>query len=364
MSLRVFTFLFLLGLGAGLWCVPAQAQKAKKTDPANLTQFIGPDFCAAIVVHPSRILKSPLGKALELDKTPELPGGMGSKKLPVEPSKVRRVVILLEATPVGTSPVSPAAIIQFDEDVDAKAILAEEWPDLKDAKLGEIDCFRSESKGTGGIAVAAYAPGPRTLLVALEPTLEKMVTPSEGPRPLLDQLRRSSLNNDVVVEILVEPLVKLVPPSGDGGPKGPLDPQAILQEIKSGSLVINFTGDMLAKLTIVGAKEDSADKINGMFTLAKMLASQQIEEQKNKPQDPMQAMLAPLIDLGGQLLKGLKVSRQSDAVVVSVKMPENFAEMVKKAQGTAGALVPLGMPGPPPGIEPPPAPGKEPEKEK
>lgn len=354
-GLRTVAVVTLLGLSS-LWCAPVSAQgKTTKADPVNLTKFIGPDFCVAVVVHPSRILKSPVAEVFPPQQAAgaaavTADGPMAAKLQKVlDPKMLRRVVVLLDPTPEGGMPVSPAVIAQFDQDFDASIL---EDPEIVTKEHEGFTYHASKTPGKNGVTMAAYVAGPRTVLAASETILKKMLTPSEGPRPLLDQLRRASLKNDIGVEILVEPLAKAFPMKAAGPPGGPADMQtAALKEMKSASMAINFSGETLATLTIVMSKEEAADQLNGMLALFKMMADGKLQELKGQPAGPG-AVPGPIFDLGEQLLKGLKVRKDGDSVVASVAMPENFPELLKEVAEAAKQMVPPGLPGAMPGAVP------------
>ena len=133
--------------------------------------------------------------------------------------KVRRVVVLVASTAeggIGASHLTVGAIIQFNEDVDSESFLKQVFKDAEPATLGEVTYLTSKAKGippdpvakTPGVPSAAYVAGPRTLLIALEPAMKKMLAPATGPRTLLEQLKHSSLNNDVLLQVAAEPLLK------------------------------------------------------------------------------------------------------------------------------------------------------------
>lgn len=338
---------------------PAGAQKvtakkpAAKADSRNLAEFIAPDFCAALVVHPGRLMKSAAARGMPSGGAPALASGAaraapGAKVLEsVDPQKLRRVVILIDPTPMADSPISPAVILQFEEDTDSKALLSKEVQDIESVDYQGKTYLRSQSAGKGDVAGAAYIAGPRTLLLAPEPTLKKMLTAGGEPRPLLEQLRRTSLNNDLIIEVFAPPLIKLMgeaaKPAGKQGPSPSAMATAMLEEIKSASLTFNLSGDTLLQLTIVGAKNDSADKLHGQLSLLQMMIAGAGAKQPEEKAAPGPA--GALADLSQQLLKDLQVTKQEDRVVVTLPMPKDFTELVKKFSETAKEAAPFGLPG-------------------
>ena len=103
MTARRLAFVFLF-----LWItVPAsllgQTGKAQSKDAfEELTPYVHPDFCAAVVIHPARLASSPFGKSVDL--TQLVAAGIQQSELDAnqvmrfaDPAKVRRVI----CNPVG-----------------------------------------------------------------------------------------------------------------------------------------------------------------------------------------------------------------------------------------------------------------------
>ena len=199
------------------------AVAASKTDPVNLTQFIGPEFFAAVVIHPSRIVKSPMlaGVIAELSKTANSGSPRNARNTEFfKPEKIRRIVVLTASTAeggIGATHLIVGAIIQFNEDVDSESFLRQDaklsGDPMDSATVEGVPYFTSKptgarSKTGAGGADAAYVAGPRTLVLGMESAVKKMLAPAAGPRTLLEQLKHSSLDNDLLIQIAAEPLLK------------------------------------------------------------------------------------------------------------------------------------------------------------
>ena len=342
------------------------ANAAPKTDPVNLTQFIGPDFFAALVVHPSRLAKSPMLAGLSQPDTSNLiKSGPPEAALAAEffkSEKVRRVVVLVASTAeggIGASHLTVGAIIQFNEDVDSESFLKQVFKDAEPATLGEVTYLTSKAKGippdpaakTPGVPSAAYVAGPRTLLIALEPAMKKMLAPATGPRTLLEQLKHSSLNNDVLIQIAAEPLLKseagaMLKVLTQAQPKSPgVD---LIDDVKSIALALNVTQDPLLKLTVAGAKPDSADKFNGLMQVAKMgIVSGLDGLKKNPPSMLPPALKEPLFKVTDEIVAALQIAKQGDEVSLTITQPPSLPALVQKAAETAKSMAAAFGPGGP-----------------
>lgn len=339
------TCLWALGIVAwwstlgSLSMAPAVAQK--KASQGNLTEFIASDFCVAIVVHPKQIINSPLGAMMPAAGASGImagsSGGPEAANLvqKIDPKSLRRVVLLLDPASLETK-MPPGVILQFEEDFDGEGFFKQAYDDVQPGTIEGKAVFTSKKAGNGQIAGVGYVASPRTLVMGPEPTVQKMLATSDEPRPLLDQLKRCNLKSDIIVEVLAEPLAKSLSQAASAGPGG-MPPQAamaagMLQEVKSASLRVCFTGDQLLQLTIVGAKPDSADKIHGQFSFLQMMAAQQVQGQKAAPADQPQAPTGEsLAGIGEEILKGLELKKEDDRVLVTIKMPEDLPGLLQKA---------------------------------
>ncbi|MEN6496925.1 MAG: hypothetical protein ABFD16_21755 [Thermoguttaceae bacterium] len=380
---------FWLGTMVALAPSAALAQKTKAPQ-GDLGQFIVPDFCVAIVVHPKQIAQSPLAAALPISQAPAMMAGSAgdaeAAKLAqqLDPKTIHRVVLLLDPASLETN-APPAVILQFDKDFDGAGFVKQAFDDVQSSEIEGKPVLTSKKAGKGDVAGAAYVASPRTLVLAPEPTMKKMLASSDDPRLLLNLLKRSNLQSDILVEVLAGPLAKSLgkgpggppagipsgappmpgeggaaPPPGEGQPGMPpsmggpggmgMMPQmamanAMLAEVKSASLAINFSGDKLLQLTLVGAKKDSVGKLYQQFSFLQMMGNQKPPRTKAKSapaadQPPPPPGAGPMGDLGAQILKGLKVRKAEDHVLVTIKMPEDLPGLVQKAMASAMMQMP------------------------
>jgi hypothetical protein len=359
-----------LVLGAAGWLTlvgqSGVANAAPKADPVNLAQFIGPEFCAALVIHPSRLAKAPMLAGLSQPETAKLTkSGPPELALAAEffkPEKVRRIVVLVAPTAeqgIGPSHLTVGGIIQFNEDVDSESFLKKVGKDFEPTTLEGVDCLTSKEGGTPpdpaaktpAVPLVAFVAGPRTLLVGLEPAMKKMLAPSPGPRTLLEQLKHSSLNNDVLLQIAAEPLMKseagmLLKALTQAQPKQ--SGAELIDDVKSIALALNVTQEPLLKLTVAGAKPDSADKFSGLMQLAKMFIAGALDGAKKKPSPMLPPDLKePLFKVADEIVAGLQVAKQGDEVALTIAQPPTLPALVQKAAETAKSMAAAFGPGGP-----------------
>ncbi len=325
------------------------ASAAPKTDPVNLTQFIGPEFCAALVIHPSRLAKAPMFTGLSLPDTSSMTkAGPPEAALAAEffkAEKIRRIVLLVASTAeggIGPSHLTVGAIIQFNDDVDSESFLKQVAKDAEPATLGDATYLTSKAlcippdpvAKTAAVPSAAFVAGPRTLLIGLEPAMKKMLAPASGPRALLEQLKHSSLNNDILIQIAAEPLMKseagaMLKARTQAQPKQP--GVELIDDVKSIALAINLTQEPLLKLAVVGAKPDSADKFSGLMQVAKMGIAAALDGAKKNPSPMLPPDLKePLFKVADEIVAALQVAKQGDEVVLTIAQPPTLPAWCRK----------------------------------
>jgi hypothetical protein len=361
----------------GLWTLfgsGAIAHAAPKTDPVNLTQFIGPDFFLGLVVHPSRLVKSPMLAGISLPDMPVSPKtpseAVALMKEFFKPEKIHRVVLLVAPAAdggLGQAPVTVGVICQFEQDVDFEAFLKQDakltGEELETATIEGVSCITNKQKsGEPNAAkkqepqVFVYIAGPRTVLMGPEAGMKKMLAPVAGPQPLLEQLKHASLNNDVLVQLATEQLMKsdlgaMLKAMSQSQPKQP--GAELIEDIKSIGLALNVTQEPLLKVAVTGAKPDSADKFFGLLQVAKMGVAAALDGMKKKPPEMLPAEIKePLFKVADEIVASLKVAKEGDEVALTIAQPPTLPELLKKGPELFKALAPLFMPGGP-GIAPP-----------
>ena len=112
---------------------------------ASLPQYLSPDFCAVLVIHPQRISESTLGEAIKSglpaavanvdpiaaavgslkNQKSGLPPGMDPDKLSqlLQGKAVQRIVLFIDSSMDKNTPNS-ALVAQFGKDIDGEGILA------------------------------------------------------------------------------------------------------------------------------------------------------------------------------------------------------------------------------------------------
>ena len=174
---------------------PATSVAAGQDRGSFDTSYVAADFCAALVVHPKKIGDANVipeellnGVLSEFDLTESGVEGIGD---------VQQVVLLVDPMPGGNVIFLPAAIVRFAKPVNAKSLLTNNLPDIREQPFLGKTYYTSEEAGMAGVAMAAFVPDAKTLLIAPEPTLQKMLTARDVSSPLVERLKTASLGAEI-----------------------------------------------------------------------------------------------------------------------------------------------------------------------
>lgn len=327
----------------------------------NLSRFISADFCAAIVVHPERISTSPLAAALKSafpsqGDAPDLsslvkiaaaqgplPAGLDADQLAqlLKGKPVHRLVLLVDPFPTPKIPAAPGLIVQFSADIDGQAILAATSKDWKPAEAQGVKYQTVKNPEADQPDIAACVVDNRTILVGLESTVVKMLAKSPSPQALLEQLRKTSLNHDIIVEFIADPLLtKLTQTTGKSveesltalGPQG-----AMFKDLKSLSATLDYSGKTLFHAELVTAKDESSGMLGMLANMGLTAGKEKFEELKKAPPPFPPAILDPLMKLGDEVLKNLKIKNTGPRLIVDLPMPASLPDALK----AMGQLAPM-----------------------
>ncbi len=363
-------------MAAALAVESAAAQSPPKGD---LSAYISPEFCAAVVIHPQRLAESPILAKLPKKADQSGPADMGAAMLALSQvpaaqkvnlmklaealagNALRRIVVVVDPTPNEAGPVSGGVILQFDAELDGDVLFPAVVPDAQKKEIQGAACYTFKPEGPKEVTVAACARG-KIVLVAPEATMKKMLTPASAVGPLLGQLRKTGLANDVIVEYAAQPLSKGLAAGGMSLEKlAQADPQvALATQIQAASVTLNLSGETLLAAQLAVKDEAAAAQMAAMLEGVKAMGQQQFEALKQQPMPMLPPQLSEqLFTVVGDLLGKTKVDKSRATVSLTIGMPKGLAELLEQAaqmaamfQAGAGGMPP-GMPGADPTSKPP-----------
>jgi predicted Zn finger-like uncharacterized protein len=337
------------------------------------TAYISDEFFVVLVVQPSQLIKSPLLAALPQEKLL----GEVIKQAGFDPRKLSQVIIAMDPGPkVQMGRHSPSVIARFQEPIDGRKLLEPLMGPFTEKQHNGKTYLVSAAVG------ATYLPDNRTIVIAPEATLHKMMAASGGGTgPLAKKLAALDMKAEAVGVFLTAPARELLGEAMKEVPKD-IPPQlagvtSLPDRVDAAVLKLNLTGPTLLDLRLETKNPESTAEVHKLLQAGVEMITQfaplfQQGIQKDAP-PPLGPPLAAVLD---QAVKGIVVKAEGNQASLSVKMPQGLPDLVAKAGPMLAELIPGGgaAPGSPPGerkgIEkptistkgPPPPPTKIPDK--
>ncbi|MFO0928797.1 MAG: GYF domain-containing protein [Gemmataceae bacterium] len=225
----------------------------------------------------------------------------------------------------------PAMIVRFGVPFDARGMGILKVPlggEATPAKHGDREYLVGAAKdGLLGLPTAACQVDDRTVLVAPEPVLKKMIDAAGGTGPLLNRLAAADGNDDVTMLVTVPPyrpaLNTLIKPLGLALPPAFASLATLPDQLAGLRFTVNLRGRTVAQLAVDAEDESAAGSVEklvqaGVGLLREsapgwepLLASPALPK-------PIQKDVRALVD---QLLGGPDVRRTGKQVVVNLSKP-------------------------------------------
>jgi hypothetical protein len=314
--------------------------------------FIAPDFQGAVIVQGPRLLRSPL---LAPYRNEEF-FTEASRDFGADPRKVEQVIVLIDPFPGGNVAFLPAGIIRFREPLDGAAVLTKALEDVQPVTFAGKTYFNSKSKKLAQVPISGFVPDGRTILVAPEPTLRKMLVADSGRSPLRDRLPRLDLNSDVVMLFTPEGKVRLAATELLSKAKGDVPPRLaridrLPEQLQALTLSLNLSGDPLLRLDLDSPDAASAATVHELVTAGHDLLKQFFPELRKGLEGQLPPDLArPVGTVLDDLVAGVRIRKETDRVTVSLSTPKGLGELARSLAPMLEALAAAPTkPPPPPG---------------
>jgi hypothetical protein len=198
--------------------------------------------------------------------------------------------------------------------------------------------FRAKSPQlvSAGARACAYVADDRTVVVAPEPTLHKMLAAGGAKSPLIDRLRAADLDHDVAAVLVVGPYRELLAQAVAEADKSIPPPLAgvrtLPEHLQALTAAVNLSGPALLKLTLEADNAEGAGKVEELAKSALdfgKLIYPQVRE-KLAPQVPAE-YAQPVLAVADQFYGGIQVAR--DGVNVTLTLPRPAALDAPAAPG-------------------------------
>jgi serine/threonine protein kinase len=306
-------------------------------------KYIPADASAAVVVHPRRILQSPLATSLPPGAVEEM-----VRELGVKPEQVEQVIVLLQAG--GSGPAAapppkdapdltpvPGAIIRFAEPADGRQVLTRLLKGLREEKHEGKTYYRtSTGEALLGLPLAGALPDERTVLVAPEPVLRKMLAADGSAKsPLLDRLRQTDTKDEITGIAIVEPYRKLL--NALAGqfkallPPDLADAASLPDRVVAATAAVNLRDKTLFKVSLEADSDENAEALDDLAFKALNWARKAYPDFRPTLVHQLPAeVVQPALAVADQLFGGVHVTREGKRLVVRLEKPEGLGTPPEK----------------------------------
>lgn len=250
----------------------------------------------------------------------------------------------------------PTVIIRFGDPKDRETVLAESGFHESTEKTSHQgkDYYKMKEA-----PAAVFLPDDRTIVVAMEPLLKKMITAKEAKSALIDRLRSIDAENDLIVAVDLGSIRKQIDELKEGAPKEGAPEEmaqafATADQIKGVSLAFNLRGKTLLSLQVEGADEEAAKLLDalaqGLLKKGKDRYPQMRDEfvQDEYTISPsLREQIKPLIAIADSLVAGVELKKTGATLTLTAKAPEGFetlgstiGQIIEKQRAEAKRLRP------------------------
>jgi hypothetical protein len=234
------------------------------------------------------------------------------------------------APPADLNPL-PGAILRFAEPVDGKRILTRLLKGLREeVREGKTYYRSSTGEGIFGLPLAGAVPDERTVLIAPEPVLRKMLAAGrDGRSPLLDRLRQTNTTDEITGIVILETHRDLLRAMA-GHFKSQLPPSLadaanLPDHLVAATASVNLGDKTLLKVSLESDNEDNVAALDNLAFKGLALARKVYPDFRptligRLPAEIVQPALA-IID---QLYGGIQVAKEGKRLIVRLEKPESL----------------------------------------
>jgi hypothetical protein len=301
---------------------------------ASSFRFIPPEAIGVVVVNPKGAMEGP---GTELYPR-EVITAAGIQNLGIDPLQVEQLVAFIEA-PTQEGPPAFGLLLRMSAAQDPQKIFPELMRGTLLADMGGRKFYRAAQPTLPSVML----PNDRTIVIAPEPTLTKMINNKVADSPLLKLLRAAPADRQLTAIVVLDPIRNMI--RGQLSQAPPLPPpfeglKQLPDQLTSIELRMNVTIGLDAELILrapnAGAAKQVQDQLTGLLNIGKQIALAQVAQQAGS-QDPVeQAMARYAQRLADHFATLLRPKLDGDRVTVALKGDTNVA--------TSGVLVALLLP--------------------
>jgi hypothetical protein len=320
-----------------------KAEAAKPGEKLDVS-YVVPDAVFGAVAFPRRVLTAP-----EMAMMPiEVLSAAGMKEAGIDPVDIEEIILVAEA-PQQSAPPSVGVVARLAKPYALESILPKLQRMTEEAQI-EGKTYRRAAMPFGP---SMYMPDDRTLILATEPMLQKMVAnhakPVEGRVSRL--FERVGKSSDFLAALMVEPLRPLVNAQLAQAPVPPpfADVKKVPDMVDMVGVKANLVGQTGGLLSITAKDEATAIELEKMIGQwldmgRQMMHSQMAQEmaRQSASGDPVEQAGAKYAQrISGHMLDMLRPKRQGNRLILGSEKSTNSPQ----AQvATVGILIALLLP--------------------
>ena len=297
---------------------PADSKQTKAEGKAKIdTGYITPETAAAVALYPRHVLTAP-----EMVMMPiEVLSAAGKSHLGIDPLEIEQILAIAEPpASLEAGPPQAGIVVRFSKPMTEEEILAPLWRQTEEAKLDG----KTYRKAANPMAFSIFRPDDRTLIVAHDALLRKMLENQAKPKEgkMAKALGRVANPPDAMAILLVEPIRPLIAqPLAMAPPPPPFeDAKKIPDLLNSIGVKANLTGDIAMSLTLrakdTKAAEELEQLINKYIDLGRQMVAAQVARQPIGDDPVEQAMAQYSKRLSDQMIQSLRPVRKGDALTL------------------------------------------------
>ena len=229
---------------------------------------------------------------------------------------------------------SPAGILRFTGPIDGRQIVGGPLKQMEEANAAGKTYYRSKTEKMAQVPLAGYVANDRTILLAPEPTLKKMLAAQNVNSPLLNRLRGLDLDHDITGVFVVGPyraaLEELkkqpdIPPQLEGL-------RNLYRDLESVTFTLDANKDKLLQIVLYGTgNTDNAGVllerlVNNALNMGKQMYGMiRAEMEKDMAKDLPPELAPKLMRLADQIEKGgIRVNREGNRVTITLEKPKDL----------------------------------------
>jgi hypothetical protein len=296
----------------------ALSTPARAADTVDLS-YVSSDAVAAVVLHPRQMLSAP-----ELQHLPiEVAVAAGKQYLGVDLQDIDLAIGIVGMSGLANWQPGLGAILHFSKPYDRNAVLAA----LGQGTAESTYLGKEYRRATTPAGYSLYFPDNRTLLIATEPQLKRMMTADDVDTPLTKLLRQADALKTAVAVLDFATVRPLVVSALQHMPPLPPELQPFLKTpelVKWIEVSFDFHGEMSLAAKFGAVDADAAKEFKELAERAKALAREFVNTQladvmAGAQGDPTQAALGKYMQRTfGTLIDGIDVRVADDQVHVTI----------------------------------------------